>query len=149
MIITLGDLITATLFVVAAIVVPYKVFKAWVWPHLKPRIGTLIMSRPETAAPAKPDMDAVCIPVEHTDMDGGMAWQMPRVSAYLDDNQTVVMLARLKLRDGKYRFSANKIAEAVGGDRNKVLDIIRQVRATPEYQLTPEQEQGRRELGLA
>ena len=140
---TLGDVVTAGLILAALIVVPYKIAKAWLWPYLKP----MIMSRLAKTPPQKTDMEAVCIPVEQTDMSDGMDWKMPRISAYLTDQEFLVFLARQKLRDGKYRLSANKIVDAVGGDRNKTLDVVRQVRAAPEFpELSPEQ--NRVDVGL-
>ena len=46
--------------------------------------------------------------------DDDPAWELPRISRYLDDDEFIVFLAALKLRDGKYRLSANKIVAAAG-----------------------------------
>jgi len=89
-----------------------------------------------------PDMDA--------EQTGLAQWEMPRVSRYLTDDEFLTMLAAQKLRDGRWRLSANKIVAMVGGDRTYVLGIIRQVREAPtEFKpLTPEQQQVRQQLQL-
>lgn len=51
----------------------------------------------------------------------------------MNDDAFITMLARQKTPDGKYRLSANKIFETVGGDRNTVLAKVKAVRATPQY----------------
>ena len=77
-------------------------------------------------------------------------WQLTRVWAYLDENELTVLLARQKKKDGKYRFSANEIFTLMGGNRNDVLKIVREVRESPDFSTrTPEQEEARPELGLA
>jgi len=64
-----------------------------------------------------PDMDA-----EQT------TWDTPRISRYLTDDEFIIFLASQKLRNGKYRLSANDIVKTVKGDRTEVLAIVRQVR---------------------
>jgi len=88
---------------------------------------------------ATPDMDA-----ENTGLD------TPRASSYLTDNEFIVFLATQKLRNGKYRLSANDIVKTVRGDRTEVLAIVRQVREpAPEFPpLTDEQQQQRAQLQL-
>jgi hypothetical protein len=110
---------------------------------LKVRTSTaLVASLEATPEAPTPDMDA-----EQTSLDG---WEMPRVSRYLSDDEFLTMLAAQKLRDGKWRLSANKIVAMVGGDRTHVLALIRQVREpAPEFKpLTPEQQQVRQQLQL-
>lgn len=142
---TLGDVITAGLILAALIVVPYKLAKAWVWPYVRP----LIMSRVASAPLQKTDIEAVSIPVSDTSITTGIDEQMPRISAYLTDNEFLIFLVRQKLRDGKYRLSANDVYKVIGGNRNEVLDLIRQIRDVPDFsQRTAEQEQKRTALGL-
>lgn len=142
---TLGDVVTAGLILAALIVVPYKVVKAWLWPYIK----SVIMSRLANETTKKTDIEAVSIPVSDTSIEAGIDEQMPRVTAYLTDDEFLIFLARQKLRDGKYRLSANDIYKVVGGNRNEVLDTVRQVRDVPEFsQRTAEQDQKRAELGL-
>ena len=76
---------------------------------------------------------------------------MPRVSAYLTDDEFLVMLARQKTRGGGWRLSANAIVKMVGGDRTQVLATIRAVReGLAEFRpLSPEQQNARARLGLA
>jgi hypothetical protein len=112
-----------------------------------------IMSPVGRDTPRASDMEAVSIPVSHTDMEAHTTpearditddWEMPRISRTLNDQELITMLA-LQRKDGKYRSSANKIAEYVGGDRNTVLRQIREVREGPpapqvrEYQARLEQ----------
>jgi hypothetical protein len=75
---------------------------------------------------------------------------LARISRYLTDDEFLTMLAAQKLRSGKYRMSANDIVKAVGGDRTRVLGIVRQIREAPaEFKpLTPEQQQVREQLQL-
>jgi len=84
-----------------------------------------------------PDMDAENSP-------------MPRISAYLTDDEFLVFLARQKNRGGGWRLSANAVVKIVGGDRTQVLKVIREIREGPaEFKpLTPEQQATRHALGL-
>ncbi|HWP90065.1 MAG TPA: hypothetical protein VNM70_19450 [Burkholderiales bacterium] len=123
---TLGDVITAMLILAALIVVPYKIVKAWLWPVARDSL----MSRSANRAPEKTDIDAVSVPVPDTSI---IPDSMPRVSAYLTDEEWLILLARQKLRDGKYRLSANEVYRIVGGNRNDVLGIVRQLRETAQY----------------
>ncbi len=108
-----------------------------------------VMSRSPASEPKKTDMEAVSIPVSDTSIETDIDEQMPRITAYLTDDEFLIFLVRQKLRDGKYRLSANKVYEVVGGNRNDVLDIVRQIRAAPDFpHRTPDQEQQRAELGL-
>ena len=86
---------------------------------------------------ATPDMDAE-------------QWPMPPISAYLTDNEFLVLLARQKTRSGGWRLSANAIVKVVGGDRTQVLKTVREVREGPaEYKpLSAEQAAAREALGL-
>jgi len=124
-----------------------------------------IMSRlPDAAAAADRADTVVYRPVESTSLDdqtreaaaSGMndvaadidAGNWPR---FLTDDELVVFLASQRLRNGKYRSSANKIVAYMGGDRNHVLALVRQVRegAPAEFRpLTPEQRALREELRL-
>ena len=137
MVYTLGDVITLAMAVIGVPIVLYKLAKVWIWPLMRP----FIMSRKIEAPAEKTDMGAVSIPVSEPPPESGIDWQMPRISAYLTDQEFLVFLARQKLRDGKYRFSANDVVKIIGGNRNEVLDVVRQVRAAPEYRDLTEQAQ--------
>lgn len=147
---TLGEVVTCLVALAAVILVPAGIIRAW-FPVIRERIASMIMSRQESAPIVRQaDNTAVPIPVLEPLNDTSTSWQMPRISAYLSDNEVIVMLARLKLPDGKYRYSANKIVDTVGLNRNEVLDIVRQVRAAPDFSnRTPEQEQQRQAIGLS
>lgn len=69
------------------------------------------------------------------DMDAQNAGMQPMTIGrdIMNDDAFITLLARQKTPDGKYRLSANKIYDAVGGDRNTVLAKIKAVRATPAY----------------
>jgi len=90
------------------------------------------------------DRDLPGLEAEHTGLD------TPRVSSYLTDSEFIVFLATQKLRNGKYRLSANDIVKTVRGDRTEVLAIVRQVREpAPEFPpLTDEQQRLRQQLQL-
>jgi hypothetical protein len=144
---TLGEVITCAIALIAVLVVPAAIIRAW-FPVIRAHIADMLMSRSQDARAQQADIEAVSIPVSDTSINDGIDWQMPRVSAYLTDNEFLIFLARQKRRDGKYRLSANDVYKAVGGNRNDVLDIVRQVRAAPDFsQRTAEQEQER--SGLA
>ncbi len=105
---------------------------------------------------APTSLDAQTTPVPATglnaatpDMDAEN-WPMPPVSAYLTDQEFLVMLARQKTRAGSWRLSANAIVKVVGGDRTQVLKTIRDVREGPAElrPLSPEQQQLREQLQL-
>lgn len=162
---TLGDMITLLLVVAALIVVPYKLARVWVFPHARQLLALFIMSRneekegapeviPERYMVPVPSTDTSAstnesVPPKETTEETEEAWELPRVSRYLDDKSIVVMLATQK-KGGKYRFGANEIYNLVKGSRGDVLAIIRQVREAPaDYpERTPEQQQTREELAL-
>lgn len=82
--------------------------------------------------------DPVCIPVSHTsikktdipDIDAEKH-EMPRLSRDITEDAELVFLCVVRNKDGKYRHSANKIYELIGGDRNTVLAKIKEIRAVP------------------
>jgi hypothetical protein len=49
----------------------------------------------------------------------------------ITDGEWIVRMACARGPDKKYRFSANAIHAAIGGDRNSVLAKVREIRATP------------------
>ena len=89
---------------------------------------------------AAPDMDAA---------NPGMDWQ-PRLARYPEEHELIVYLAVIKTKSGKYQKSANDIAKFIGGDRNTVLRIVREVREGPPAfpPISPEQAAARADLGL-
>ena len=72
---------------------------------------------PAHTAPAAPDIAA-------TNAD------MPRLSRYITDEDELTLLCVIRNADGKYRHSANRIFDLVGGDRNTVMARIKAIRAT-------------------
>lgn len=86
--------------------------------------------------------DLVCIPVSNIgmdrsgmdavtpDIDAGNAG-MPRLSRNITEEDELAFLCVVRNPDGKYRHSANKIYELIGGDRNTVLAKIKEIRAVP------------------
>lgn len=74
--------------------------------------------KPAPAPAAAPDIDAV---------NTGM----PRVSRDITPDELVVLLAVLRGPDGKHRYTANAIFTLVGGNRNAVMETIRDVRSGP------------------
>jgi hypothetical protein len=79
-------------------------------------------------------------------------WSVPRISTRLSDDNLVVMLAAQRGPQGKWRFSANKIHDLVGGSRAAVLAQVKEIQqGTPPAQfrpLTDEQQTAREQLGL-
>lgn len=92
----------------------------------------------ENVVPVAPDIDAE---------NAGMA-PVDALRDIMSDEALLALLARQKLANGKYRMSANKIFDLLGGDRNTVLAQIKSVRDTPQFRRTPEQEANRSALGL-
>ncbi len=78
--------------------------------------------------------DPVYIPVSNTSM---VKTDIPDIEAEkpfdrdITDGEWIVRMACARGDDKKYRFSANAIYAAVGGDRNTVLAKIREIRNTP------------------
>jgi hypothetical protein len=75
---------------------------------------------------------------------------MPRISRRLSDQDMIALLAVQRTSKGKLRYSANQIAQLVGGSRAEVLALIKTIREGPaEFRpLTPEQQGAREALGL-
>lgn len=61
----------------------------------------------------------------------------PAISHKMSRKELTVVLAVQKDSDGSYRFSANKIAEFVGGTRQETLDLIAEARGTKAPEPTP------------
>jgi hypothetical protein len=86
--------------------------------------------------------DPVYIPVSNTstpepgmdtatpDMDAEKN-EMPRLSRDITPTDELALLCVIRNPDGKHRHSANDIYKFVGGDRNKVMATIREIRGTP------------------
>jgi hypothetical protein len=62
---------------------------------------------------------------------------MPRIGRELTDTELITVLA-VQRKGGAYRSSANQIATYVGGDRNTVLALIREIRAERPAPVYPE-----------
>jgi hypothetical protein len=134
----------------------------------------MIMS--QSPAPVVPDRatEAVHVPVAATGIDTGAVapasngtaspapdtdgqkagtdtWEMPRISRRLTDADMIVLLAVQRTTVGKQRYSANQIAQLVGGSRAQVLALVKTIREGPaEFRpLTAEQQTTRTALGLA
>lgn len=73
------------------------------------------------------------IPVSHTDIytSDHTSNELPHFDRDITDGEWIIRMACARGPDKKYRFSANAIYAAVGGDRNAVLARIREIRATP------------------
>lgn len=138
---TLGEAVTVALAIVAVLIVPAAIIRAW-WPEVKRAatntIGAVVdlflMSPQQEAPPRATDMEAVYIPVSHTSMDEQTTddYAMPRIGRRLSDGEIVALLALQKGEDGaRYRFSANEIAALMKGDRNTRLAEIRAIREGP------------------
>lgn len=59
--------------------------------------------------------------------------ELPRFHRDITEDDELRGLCMVRNKDGKYRHSANKIYEFVGGDRNTVMAKIKEIRATPEF----------------
>jgi hypothetical protein len=127
------------LFALAASGVWASIFVAWT-------IGAWrIMSRALASRRPAGSMQSVYIPVSQYGTDAtGMEndhptapgidapnTDMPRLSRTMGDGELIVVLALLRGKDGKHRFSANDIQKLIGGDRNTVLARVKELRATP------------------
>jgi hypothetical protein len=108
-------------------------------------IVLLFMSRTAAAARRAAGMDLVSIPVFRYGMDAGGMDDAPERAPDIDaanidmrpfrrdltDSEWIVWMAVARGKDRKYRFSANAIHAAIGGDRNAVLATIKELRAVP------------------
>jgi len=78
--------------------------------------------------------------------------ETPRISRRLSDTEVVTLLAVQRAPGGRHRFSANQIAQLVGGTRADVLAQVRAIRDTTppaEYRaISPEQKAVREWLDL-
>lgn len=77
----------------------------------------------------------------------------PKISRRMTDSDIIAVLTVQRTTDkngkDKERFSANQIADLVGGTRADVLAQVRAIRNLPQFpELAPEQIEARRELGL-
>jgi hypothetical protein len=116
-----------------------------------PWLYRLIMSRRSQRPVNAAGMDRYDIPVCATDTEAhttppastGMepdradidaandGWEAPRVSAYGSVEEDIIYLSMRRAGPGqKHRYSANKIAQMVGGDRNAVMALVKKVRST-------------------
>jgi hypothetical protein len=145
---TLGEVVTLVLAIVAVLVVPAAIARAW-WPEVKRAatntigavVDLFVMSPERTDTARAADTDAIHVPVLSTETSAGTAeverditpdHEMPRISRRLSDAEIVAVLALQKGSDGaRYRFSANQIYELVKGPRAEVLAQIRAIREGP------------------
>lgn len=139
MIQTLGDIVTAILIVGGLTVVPYKLAKAWVWPHVRSFIMScmtgVVPHEPVRTSAEPPDTDAVRTSTLEDDRTTSEA---PTISHKMSDVDLIAVLTVQKDERGGYRFSANKIADFVGGTRADVLAQIRVIREpSPPVQYQP------------
>jgi hypothetical protein len=72
----------------------------------------------DDAPEGAPDIDAVKV-------------GMPTFKRDLTDAEWIAWMAVARGKDRRYRFSANTIHAAIGGDRNAVLATIKELRAVP------------------
>jgi hypothetical protein len=145
---TLGEVVTLVLAIVAVIVVPAAIARAW-WSEIKRAatntigavVDMFVMTTPAEQSPRATDTSAVHVPVLSTDTGASTAevehditpdHEMPRIGRRLSDAEIVAVLALQKGSDGaRYRFSANQIYELVKGPRAEVLAQIRAIREGP------------------
>jgi hypothetical protein len=98
--------------------------------------------------------DDQCSGVSDTDaaQAGTDEWESPRISTRLSDDDLIVMLAAQRGAQGKWRFSANKIFELIGGSRATVLATVKAIQQgalPPEFpSLSVEQQATREQLQL-
>lgn len=129
---TLGDVIMFVLIGGALIVVPYKLAKAWAWPHVRP----FIMSR-FAPAPARTSYEpAEPLPVlgqqnqiEPTEPTQNEPATEPFSLRQLPRRDLIVLLAVQRKEDGGYSFSANQITAFIGGTAAPVKELIADVRS--------------------
>lgn len=126
---TLGDVVTVLLIAAALIVVPYKLAKAWLWPHIQPiimsRVVSVVAPEPVRTSAEPPDTNAVRT---STLEDDRTTFEPPIISHKMTDVELIAVLTVQKDERGGYRFSANKIADFVGGTRADVLAEIKAIR---------------------
>lgn len=118
----------------------------WGWDHLMTwrenwladrwERQQIIMSR-EAEGENESASEPVYIPVLDTGMQSGGMPAAPDMDAKtpfdrdITANEWIVRMACARNEEKKYRFSANQIHTAVGGDRNTVLATIKAIRGGP------------------
>lgn len=122
---TLGDVVTVLLIAAALIVVPYKLTKAWIWPLIMSRVTSVVAIEPVRIAAEPPDTNAMRT---STPEDDRTTLEPPIISHKMTDVELIAVLTVQKDERGSYRFSANKIADFVGGTRADVLAEIKAIR---------------------
>jgi len=97
-----------------------------------------IMSREEQPQ-EQPPAPAIYVPVssmayqpppqpgDSPDIDAQIS-DMRQIARDITDEQALILLCHRRTKDGKPRYSANRIYELVGGDRNAVLARIKAIR---------------------
>lgn len=108
-------------------------------------IAQSLMSRAARGARRVAGMDLVSILVSRYGMDAAgmddpedngsdidaVKVGMPTFKRDLSDAEWIAWMAVARGKDRKYRFSANTIFAAIGGDRNAVLATIKELRSVP------------------
>lgn len=118
-------------------------------PVSAPKVVHVPVAATGTGAPGTASPDRIS--PDTSGAEGGTdTWVAPRVSPYLTDREFTIFLITQRRPDGKYRLSANTVHKIVGGSREEMLRLVRELREPqPEYHpLTPEQQGLRQSLSL-
>jgi hypothetical protein len=104
----------------------YAIWRAWS-PVSAAAIGRMMRGiyhqHMSSVAPTVPELPELVLGTDTgTDTDE----TVPTVTRHMDDVDIIVLLA-VQTKGGKYRYSANKIHALTGGNRETVLELVRQV----------------------
>jgi hypothetical protein len=110
---SLYNLGTCLFTLVCFCIVIYGIWRAWLPPN-----KTTMSSK---AAPPDVKPNAGIVPVSDTSI---------KPSRHMSDIDIIAMLSMVRTTEQKWRFSANKIQQLIGGNRNDVLDVISDLRDT-------------------
>lgn len=140
---TLGEVVTCAIAIVAVLVVPAAIIRAW-FPVIRERVAGMIMSRSQNVPmrtsyePTEPM--AVLVDTHQPELeepDENEPAPEPVYLRQLPRVHLIVLLAVQRKEEGSYLFSANEITSFVGGTAAPVKKLIAEVRA--EKQEEPKQ----------
>lgn len=123
---TLGEVITCALAIVAVLVVPAAIIRAW-FPVIRERVGGMLMSRSaggspldRASSPAETRRFTTPVPAQQNQENQNQNATIEDIISLtytgpVTDQQALTILALMRRENGEYFVSANKIRDIVGG----------------------------------
>jgi hypothetical protein len=135
---TLGDVVTCGMVIIAVLVLPAAIARAW-WPEVR-RAGValigMFMSNPAPVPELPQNRNehrsyAENRPAEPSGTEERNAVpDLVELLSDLDDDALLDILARLRDADGAYRFAESRVAKFIPGKVEDRLTQVREVRHT-------------------